>query len=217
MDRIRIGRFIAGERKKKGYTRKQLAEKLGISEKTVSEWECGNGFPEVSLLLPLCGELGITVNDLLSGEPVSGEDYREKAEDNMVEMIGEREANRKQFMLTFVLGGVSIVSFITLLIVVSVYTDAIPQPVKAILTGVACAIFAVGFLAMIEGQRIIGYYLCTKCGKTFIPKFWPHMFGFSTGAKRRLKCPYCGEKSWCRKVMARGTDPAGAGESRGNG
>ena len=78
MDQVRIGRFIAGERKKKGWTQKQLAEKLNISDKTVSKWECGNGFPEVSLLLPLCDELGVTVNDLLSGEVVSVEDYLKK-------------------------------------------------------------------------------------------------------------------------------------------
>ena len=54
MDQIKIGRFIADERKRKGYTQKQLSEKLEISDKTISKWERGNGFPEVSLLLPLC-------------------------------------------------------------------------------------------------------------------------------------------------------------------
>ena len=90
MDQVRTGRFIAARRKEKGLTQKQLAEKLGISDKTVSKWECGNGFPEISLLLPLCDELGITVNDLLSAELVPGEAYQEKAENNMVEMIKER-------------------------------------------------------------------------------------------------------------------------------
>ena len=75
MDQIKIGRFIADERKRKGYTQKQLSEKLEISDKTISKWERGNGFPEVSLLLPLCNELEITVNELLSGERVSEEDY----------------------------------------------------------------------------------------------------------------------------------------------
>ena len=64
MNQVQIGRFLAQERKRKGYTQKQLSEKLGISDKTISKWECGNGFPEVSLLLPLCGELDITVNEL---------------------------------------------------------------------------------------------------------------------------------------------------------
>ena len=62
MDQIRIGKFIAVQRKQKGYTQKKLAELLGISDKTVSKWECGKGFPEVSLLLPLCKELVISVN-----------------------------------------------------------------------------------------------------------------------------------------------------------
>ncbi len=158
MDQVRIGRFIAEERKKKCWTQKQLAEKLNISDKTVSKWECGNGFPEVSLLLPLCDELGITVNDLLSGEVVSGENYLKKAENNMVEMIQEREANRKQFRLTLTLGAISLVSFVTLLIVVCLYTDAIPLLMKVILITVACVIFTVGFLAVIERQRKIGYY-----------------------------------------------------------
>ena len=54
MDQIRIGRFIAQCRKTGGLTQRQLADGLGISDKTVSKWECGNGLPEVSLMLPLC-------------------------------------------------------------------------------------------------------------------------------------------------------------------
>ena len=56
MDQIAIGKFIAEERKRKGYIQKKKKEKLGISDKTISKWERGNGFPEVSLLLPLCKE-----------------------------------------------------------------------------------------------------------------------------------------------------------------
>lgn len=67
MDQIKTGRFIAAERKRQGRTQRQLAEALGISDKTVSKWECGNGFPEVSLLLPLCQALEVSVNELLTG------------------------------------------------------------------------------------------------------------------------------------------------------
>ena len=96
MDQIKIGRFIADERKRKGYTQKQLSEKLEISDKTISKWERGNGFPEVSLLLPLCNELEITVNELLSGERVSEEDYRKKAEENMVNLVREAQESKKK-------------------------------------------------------------------------------------------------------------------------
>ena len=201
MDQVRSGRFIAEERKKKGYTQRQLAEKLNISDKTISKWECGNGFPEVSLLLPLCDELGITVNDLLSGEIVPREDYQKKAENNMVEMIREREANKKQFTLTLLLGGVSLAAFLTLLIVVCVYTDVIPLTVKLILLAIACVIFTVGVTAVMEGQRKIGYYQCEKCGETFVPGFRTHLLGFNMVSRRFMKCPCCQKRAWCRKVM----------------
>ena len=71
-----------------------MQKKLNISDKTVSKWECGKGFPEVSLLLPLCKELDITVNELLSGARVSEEEYQKKAEENMVNMI--KRKRRKQ-------------------------------------------------------------------------------------------------------------------------
>ena len=201
MDQIRSGRLIAEKRKKKGYTQRQLAEKLNISDKTISKWECGNGFPEVSLLLPLCDELGITVNDLLSGEIVPREDYQKKAENNMVEMIREREANKKQFTLTLLLGGVSLAAFLTLLIVVCVYTDVIPLTVKLILLAIACVIFTVGVTAVMEGQRKIGYYQCEKCGETFVPGFRTHLLGFNMVSRRFMKCPCCQKRAWCRKVM----------------
>lgn len=82
MDQIRIGRFIAQTRKAQNLTQRQLADILLISDKTVSKWERGKGLPEASLMLPLCGALHITVNDLLTGERVSEPDYRKKAEEN---------------------------------------------------------------------------------------------------------------------------------------
>ena len=110
MYQIKIGRFIADERKRKGYTQKQLSEKLGISDKTISKWERGNGFPEVSLLLPLCDELEITVNELLSGERVSEEDYRKKAEVNMVDLVREAQESKKKIILSAMVATLTIVA-----------------------------------------------------------------------------------------------------------
>lgn len=92
MNQILTGKFIADERKKKEYSQTELADKLGISNRTVSKWETGKGFPDVSLLLPLCEELNINVNGLLSGERLSKEEYEKKAENNMVTII---EKNKK--------------------------------------------------------------------------------------------------------------------------
>ena len=68
MDQTRIGTFIAVLRKEKGLTQKELAEQIGISDKTVSKWETGNGMPDIAYLSPLCEVLDINVNELLSGE-----------------------------------------------------------------------------------------------------------------------------------------------------
>lgn len=90
MDQKKTGGFIAAKRKEKSLTQQQLADTLGISNKTVSKWECGNGMPEVSLMLPLCGALDISVNELLSGQELD-EAYVERAEENFVTLIREKE------------------------------------------------------------------------------------------------------------------------------
>ena len=87
MDQSKTGKFIAEERERKNYTQRQLADLLGISDKTISKWERGNGFPEVSLLLPLCDELEITINELISGEKIDKQVYQEKFEENIINTI----------------------------------------------------------------------------------------------------------------------------------
>lgn len=70
MNQIKIGKFIAECRKERGFLQKDIAARLGTSEKMVSKWECGNGLPEVIYMEPLCQILGITVNELLAGESI---------------------------------------------------------------------------------------------------------------------------------------------------
>lgn len=203
MNQIKIGEFIAKERKQKKLTQQQLADILGISNKTVSKWECGNGLPEISLLLPLCKELDISVNELLSAERLSDTEYQQKAEENMMNLMQEREENRKKFWLTFVIGIMAAVSFITLLLIVCLYTDVISTPVKIVLITIACLIFAVGMYVAMEGERTIGYYKCRHCGGKFIPSFTRYMMGIHLWTTRRMKCPHCGKRGWCKKVMSK--------------
>ena len=95
MDQIKIGKFIAEMRKEQNMTQKQLAERLNISDKTVSKWECGKGMPDNSILLELCDVLHINVNELLSGEKVSSDNYHRKAEENMLQLIDKSEKEHK--------------------------------------------------------------------------------------------------------------------------
>ena len=203
MDQIKTGRFIAAERKRKGFTQRQLAEILNISDKTVSKWECGNGFPEISLLLPLCSELDISVNELLTGERISEPDYHRKAEENMMDMIREKEENKKRMTVTAITGIIATVAFVTLIMVVALYTEVISLPVKLILIGIACLIFASGLYVAMQGERTIGYYKCAKCSNLFVPTFRAYTMGMHVITTRRLKCPKCGKSSWCKKVFAK--------------
>lgn len=89
MDQEKIGRFIASCRKELNLTQEQVAEKLGVSNKTVSRWENGNGFPDVSLLQPLCELLNISVNELLVGEKIPEDNYRKKVEESTIRILEE--------------------------------------------------------------------------------------------------------------------------------
>ena len=88
MDQEKIGRFIASVRKEKNITQNELAEKLGVSDRTIGNWENGRNMPDVSLFKPLCEELDVTLNDLLSGEKVSEKRYQERLEENIISVIG---------------------------------------------------------------------------------------------------------------------------------
>ena len=87
MNQEKIGKFIAKCRKDKKMTQTDLAEKLGVTDKSIGNWENGRNMPDLSLFKPLCDELEITINDLLSGEKISKEKYQEKFEENIVNTI----------------------------------------------------------------------------------------------------------------------------------
>ena len=87
MDQEKIGKFIAKCRKQRKMTQAELGEKLGVTEKSISNWENGRNMPDLSLFKPLCNELNITINELLSGEKIGMDKYQEKFEENIVNTI----------------------------------------------------------------------------------------------------------------------------------
>ena len=201
MDQIAIGKFIAEERKRKGYTQKQLSEKLEISDKTVSKWERGNGFPEVSLLLPLCKELDITVNELLSGERVSLEDYQRKAEENMVNLVKEAQESRKKIILSAV---------VALLVVVAAVPLFVLSGALEMETWLRCVLIVIGFVVLFLGiavacvlDREAGAFECPECKTRFVPDMKAYVMGPHTITKRKLTCPHCGAHKYCRKVLTK--------------
>lgn len=115
MEAKKIGAFIAAQRKELQMTQKQLGQELGISDKTVSKWECGNGLPDISIMLSLCSLLQINVNELLSGERLTQDTYHRKAEENMMNLMQDYENEKKGTVRQIVMGVVWIVSLIAVL------------------------------------------------------------------------------------------------------
>ena len=119
MDLDKIGKFIALNRKNKGLTQEQLAEKLGVTNKTVSRWETGKYMPDLSLLKPLSEELGITLNELLSGEKIKEEKILENTEKNILNTIDysskkvENE-HKKISIILMILGAIISISALTI-------------------------------------------------------------------------------------------------------
>lgn len=100
MNQEAIGKFIAACRKEKNLTQMQLAEKLNITNRTVSKWETGKSCPDVSIMMKLCDILGITVNELLSAERISMENYQKKAEENLMELKRKKDQAQKSLLRT---------------------------------------------------------------------------------------------------------------------
>lgn len=110
MEQIKIGKFIAELRKNKNMTQEQLGEKLGVSSKTISKWENGRGMPELSTLKPLSEELGVSINEILSGEKIEKEVYQEKLEENIVNTIdyANKKMEKQRNLLSILFTGLGI-------------------------------------------------------------------------------------------------------------
>lgn len=201
MDQIKIGKFIAEVRKSNNLTQRQLADALSISDKTVSKWECGKGLPEVSLMLPLCDTLNITVNDLLSGERVSESDYQKKAEENMMNLAKENEENKKRMALSVVCGIITIIAVCSLVVIASYIKMPTIARIGIIVLALATAAAGIGAAAVLEVKA--GYYECPHCKSLFVPTTGEYVKGYHTLTKRKLKCHKCGKVGMCKHRIVR--------------
>ena len=201
MDQIRIGKFIAESRRAKDLTQRQLADLLSISDKTVSKWECGKGLPEVSLMLPLCTALDMTVNDLLSGERVSSTDYQKKAEGNMLDLMKENEENRKRMALSIITGAITVIAVCALIWIVSLVDMPTPARILLIVFSIAVAVAGIAAAAMLDMKA--GHFECPYCKELFVPSMGEYVKGYHTITRRRLTCPKCGKKGMCRHRITR--------------
>ena len=201
MEPTRIGRFIAERRKALGLTQRQLAEQLSVSDKAVSKWETGRGLPDVLLMPPLCAALGITVNDLLSGERVGEGDYRKKAEENMMELMRENAENRQRLLQSIACGGVTVVAVCALVALAAFLPLPAFARVALLLLAMATAVVGIWAAATLDARA--GWFECPHCKELFAPAMADYVKGLHTFTRRRLTCPHCGQTGMCRHRVTR--------------
>lgn len=199
MDQIKIGKFIAQMRKEQSLTQRQLADIIGISDKAVSKWETGNGLPEVSLMMPLCKTLRITVNELLSGERLTDSEYQKKAEENIMDLIKEREENKKKIILSIIECTLTLLSGITLILLSGLLE--METWLRILLIVIAFVVVVGGIGVAVALDMSAGTFECNKCKTRFVPTPGAYIAGPHTITRRKLKCPHCGEVSYCKKRL----------------
>lgn len=126
MDLVKIGKYIAGKRKALGMTQKQLAEKLNMSDKSVSKWERGICLPDVSVYMELCEILGISINEFLAGEDIDAENVEKKSEDNIIQVA--KDSKKKQKNLKSILAVVTTFAVIMVLVLGAVFVHKVMEP-----------------------------------------------------------------------------------------
>ena len=201
MDQDKTGRFIKACRKEKNLTQREVAEKLNISEKTVSKWETGNGLPEVSLMLPLCELLEISVNELLSGERLDEKKYYEKAEQNIMSLIEEKAEAKKKIIIAVIIVVITLLAGLTLILVAELLE--MQTWLRTVLGVIGALIILTGIALACVLERDAGVYECKHCGERFVPTMRAYLFAPHMPTTRRLKCPKCGKKSCCKKRLSK--------------
>ena len=200
MNQVKIGKFIAECRKNKNMTQAELAEKLNITDRAISKWETGKGMPDSSIMLDLCNELKISVNELLSGEMISMENKNEKQEQLLLDMA--KEVEKKNKIIWTSMWGIMGVSFTALFAGISISTFLIPEGVWQLVTILGiCVVFLIPCFYALKLEVSVGAYKCKNCGYEIVPTYSEALWAMHRGFTRHLRCPKCNKRTWCKKII----------------
>ena len=202
MDQVKIGRFIAKCRKKTNLTQMQLAEKLNITDRAVSKWETGKAMPDSSIMLDLCDVLGISVNDLLCGEVVAMDNYNKELENNLLDMIKQKEQADKRLLSVEVFIGITATIVLFALIFVAAFIQ-METWLKISLIVFGFILFLAGCFYALRIEQVAGYYECKHCKHRYVPTYKAMHMAMHMGRTRYMRCPKCGTMSWQKKMVSK--------------
>lgn len=201
MDMQRIGNFLAELRKDRNLTQEELGEQVGVTNKTVSRWENGNYLPPVEILQMLSKLYNVSINELLSGKRFDDEQYKENAEEYIVaDLMKKRKDAKKRLTISIIIACLSIVSGVAIVILSALLSAPIWLRISCIVCSVIIISINIGACCALTVDA--GVYECPNCGEKFIPSMKAFIFGAHTFTKRKLKCPKCGKKSYCKKKLS---------------
>lgn len=200
MDQIKIGKFIAECRKNQNLTQSKLAERLNITDRAVSKWETGKAMPDSSIMLELCEILKITVNELLSGEKINMENNEQKNEQLLLEMAKEIEKKNKTIWNSmWAIMTVSVIALLAGIFAAAFFIPEGPWQLVAILA--VTVVFLIPCFYALKLEVSVGAYKCKNCGHEIVPTYKQALNAMHRGTTRYLKCPECGKRTWCKKVI----------------
>ena len=206
MDQVKIGKFIAERRRLANLTQMQLAEKLNITDRAVSKWETGRSLPDSSIMLELCEVLKITVNDLLCGEVVTMDNYSKELENNLLELVKQKEqADKRLLRMEIVTGILCLLPLLFCAIIIPFFIESgtIEEWLGALIIGLSLLPLLIAIPFLIKIEQTAGYYECQHCGHKHIPTYKAVFMAMHMGRIRYLKCPNCGKKSWQKKTISK--------------
>ena len=153
-------------------------------------------------MLELCEVLGISVNELLTGEEVEMEKYNKQTELNIIELVKQKEESDKRLLnMEIVIGIMGSIFYFALVLIAALIEMQIWLRFILICGGLAVFLVAILFAVRIEQKA--GYYECKCCGHKYIPTFKQTLFSMHANRTRYMKCPKCGKKSWNKKVISK--------------
>lgn len=193
MDLNKTGKFIALIRKEKGLTQRELAEKLNLSEKTISKWERGVGFPDISLILPLCKCLEIDANEFMTGERLQDKQYRINAENNLLKLM-DKTSPKLKYTISTISAIVTILITLGLILLAGFVIEEVWIKILVCVMSVLLVVSNIALILLVAVNTEV--YECCHCGEKFVPTMRKYLMGAHTMKKRYLRCPYCHKKGW---------------------
>lgn len=173
MDIQKIGELLATLRKEQKLTQEELGEKIGVTNKTVSRWENGNYMPPVEILQILSKQFNVSINELLSGERLSTEQYKENAEEYIVDnLIKSSKEAKKRLTISFIIAFITILAGVSLIVLGAIFISPIWLKIVGIVVAFIIIVLGIGVCCVLMVDA--GVY----------------------------KCPNCGKKSYCKKLLS---------------